>query len=71
MSNQECIQEYQIRPAIVNVNSNEPLFYAYSVLVNNCSDNCNDINNPYSKLCVPDVVKNINIKVFNLLSKTK
>ena len=33
MSNQEC----KVRPAIVNINSNEPLFYPYSILVNKCS----------------------------------
>ena len=31
---------------------------------------CNYINNPYAKFCVPDVVKDMNIKVFDLLSKT-
>ena len=50
MSNQEC----KARPAIVNININEPLFYPYSVLVNKCSGRCNDINNPYDELCVPD-----------------
>ena len=37
--------------------------------VNKCSGNCNHINNPYAKLCVPDVAKNMNIKVFNKMSK--
>ena len=32
--------------------------------------NCNNINNPYAKLCIPDVMKDINIKVYNLLSRT-
>ena len=63
MNNQEC----KIRPEIININSNEPLFYSYSIKVNKCSGSCNNINNPYSKLCVPDVVKNMNIKVFNLM----
>ena len=27
------------------------------------------MNNPYAKLCVPDVVKDTNIKVFNLMSR--
>ena len=27
-------------------------------------------NNPFSKLCVPYVVKNMNIKVFNLMLRT-
>ena len=66
MNNQEC----KIRPEIVNVNSNEPLFYPYSIKVNKCSGSCNNINDPYAKMCVPDVVKNLSIKVFNLISMT-
>ena len=31
---------------------------------------CNNINNPYAKLCVPNVVKNLNVKVFNLMPRT-
>ena len=27
-------------------------------------------NNPYAKLCVPDVVRKLNAKVFNLMSRT-
>ena len=65
MNNQEC----RVRPAIMNVKSNEPLLYRDSILVNQCSGSCNDINNPYAKLCVPHVVKDINIKVFNLMSR--
>ena len=61
MSNQECV----VRPAIMNIISNEPSFYSYGVLVNKykCSGSCNDINNPYAKLCVSNVAKNMNIKV--------
>ena len=48
-------QEYKIRPQIINVNSNEASFYPYSIKVNKCSGNCNNINDPYAKLCVPEV----------------
>ena len=65
ISNQEC----RIRPEITNIGSNEPSFYPYSIKVNKCSGRCNNISDPYSKLCVPDVVKN-NVKVFNLISRT-
>ena len=40
----------------------------FNVKVNKCSGNCNNINNPCARLCVPDIVKNINLKVFNLIS---
>ena len=67
MSNQEC----KIRPEIIIVNSDEPSFYPYSVKINKCSGSCNNINNPYANICIPDVVKNINFKVFNLIVKSK
>ena len=46
------------------------LFYPYSVLVNKCCGSCNDISSPYIKLCDPDVVKDINIKVLHLMLRT-
>ena len=63
-------QEYKIRPQLINVNSNESLFYPYNIEVNKCSGSCNNINDPYAKLCVPDVAKNMNVRVFNLMSRT-
>ena len=53
-----------------NINSNEPTFYPSSVKVSKCSGSCNNINDPYSKVCAPDVVKNINAIVCNLMSRT-
>ena len=50
MNNQEC----KARQKIIDVNSNEPVFYPYSIKVNKCS-----INNPYAKICIPDITKNI------------
>ena len=47
MNNQEC----KTRTKIVNTNNNEPVFYPFSIKVNNCSGNFNDINDPYAKLC--------------------
>ena len=66
MNNQEC----KIRPEIININCNEPLFYPYNIKVNKCSGSYNNINDPYAKFCVPDVVKNMNVKVLNLISRT-
>ena len=63
-------QEWRVRPEIININSSEPTFYSYSAKVNKCSGSCNNIHDVYAKLCVSDVVKNINIKVFNITSRT-
>ena len=43
------------RPEIINISSNEPLFYPYSIRINKCSGSCNDINDPYAKVRVSDV----------------
>ena len=63
-------QEYKVRLQIVNVNEDNPVFFIFSIKTSNCSGSCNNINNPLAKLCVPDVVKNLNIKVFNIVSGT-
>ena len=63
-------QEYKVRLQIVNVNEDNPVFFIFSIKTSNCSGSCNNINNPLAKLCVPDVVKNFNVKVSNLVSRT-
>ena len=66
MNNLEC----KIRPEIINVNSDEPVFYPFSTKTSTCSGSCNNINDLYAKMCVPDVVKILNVKVINLMSRT-
>ena len=46
-----------------------PLFDPFSVKTSKCSGSCNNIDESYAKLCVPVVFKNINLEVFNLMSK--
>ena len=66
INNQEC----KVRPWFININAKEPLFYPYCIRTNKCRGSCNNINDPYAKLCIPDAIKNLNIKVFNLISRT-
>ena len=54
----------------IDLNNNGPSFYPYIIEVHKCSGSCNNINDPYTKLCVTDFVKNRNVKVFNLMSRT-
>ena len=66
MKNQEC----KVKPKIINVNSNEPVFYPFSIKTSKCSGSYNNINDPYAKICVPNIIKKLNVKVFNLISRT-
>ena len=53
IKNQEC----KVRLKSININSNNPIFYPFCIKINKCSGNWNIINNPYAKICVPDVIK--------------
>ena len=68
MNNQEC----KVRLQIVNVNSKRPVFFPFSIKTSKFSGSCNNINDPYAKLCVPDVNKKLNIvvKASSLMSRT-
>ena len=47
MNSQAC----KVRPEIINVNSNEPVFYPFNIKTSKCSGSCNNINDPYAKMC--------------------
>ena len=65
--NRKCMP----RPKILDVNEgvDEALFYPYNVLVNKCSGSCNMLDDPMAKLCVPNIVKRVNMKVYNFLMR--
>ena len=66
MNNQTC----KVRPETINVNSNEPVFYPFSIKKSKCSGSCNNINDPYARIYLPNIAKYLNVKVFNLMSRT-
>ena len=43
--------------------------FSYKIGVDRCTESCNDKDNPYFKVCLPDSIKNISVKSFDLLSK--
>ena len=61
--NRKCMP----RPKILDVNEGvgEALCYPYNVLVNKCSGSCDTLD----KLCVPNIIKRVNMKVYNFLMR--
>ena len=43
--NQAC----KVRPEIINLNSDEPVFHPFSIKTSKCIGSCNNINDPYAK----------------------
>ena len=64
LNNQPC----QTRPNPVNINSDETLFYLFTAAVNKCGESYKTINDPHAEVCVPKKVKNMNVKIFDLMS---
>ena len=61
MTNQEC----KTRLQVVNVIGDEPVLFPFSIEISRYSGNY-----PYAKICVPDIAKKLNVKVFNLMPRT-
>ena len=52
MKNKEC----KTRLQVININSYNPIFYPFSIKTSKCSGNFNNINYPYAKIWIPDVI---------------
>ena len=50
-------QEWKVRPETSDINSNNPIFYPFSIKTNKCSGNCNNISDPCARICIPDIAK--------------
>ena len=61
LKNQEC----KVRKVIVD---NKYMAYPYKIQIDRCVGSCNNISNPHSKVCIPDVVKNVTVKMFDLMN---
>ena len=52
----ECVsmnnQESKIKSEIINVNTNEPMFYPYSITINKCKSSCNTLKTTHMLNCV-------------------
>ena len=59
-------QERKVKKAIVD---NDYMTFPYKIGVDRCIGSCSDKSNPYFKVCLPDPIKNISIKSFDLISK--
>ena len=64
-NNGEC----KTRPEF-NVNGAKPGFFPFNIKASKCSGSFNNINYLYAKIYVPHVLKKLNVKVFNLMSRT-
>ena len=58
LKNQEC----KVRKKIVN---SDCMTFLCKIRVNKCVESCIDVDNPYFKVCLPDIVKSVSVKVMS------
>ena len=61
LSNQTCVA----RPTLINLNK----YYPFNVTPDKCNRSFNDVDDLYTNICVPSKTKDVNVKVFNLITK--
>ena len=61
LKNQEC----KVREVIVD---HKYMAFPYKIEIDRCAGSCNNISNTHSKVCVPDIVKNVTVKMFDLMN---
>ena len=62
LKNEKC----KVRKVIFN---NDYMTFPYKIKVDKCIRSFNNKDNPYFKVCLPDSIKNISVKSFDLLSE--
>ena len=62
LKNQECT----VRKVIID---NDYMTFPYKIEVDRCIGSCHSKNNPYYKIFLPDSIKNISVKSFDLISQ--
>ena len=59
----------QAKPILADINANEPVFYPFTVGVSKCGGSCKTVNDPYTRICVPNKSRQMYVKLFNLMSR--
>ena len=65
LSNESCLA----RPTLIDLNLIELNYYPFMISLDKCNRSCNAINDLSTKICVPSKAKDVNVKVFNMITR--
>ena len=66
LNNQPCI----IRSTLIYLNPVDLNYYPFMISLDNCNGRFNAVDDLSTKICVPNETKDVNVKVFNTITKT-
>ena len=63
------------RPALIDLNPDEQnqglCYYPFVADLDRCNGTCNTLEDPSGKLCVPNKTEDVNLHVFNMITRIK
>ena len=65
LSDKSCI----VKPTLTDLNPVEFNYYPFMVSLDKCSGSCNAAVDLSTKLCVPNKAKDLNLKIFNMITR--
>ena len=60
-----------IRPTLIVLNLFERKYYPRRISWERFSGSCNSVNYLFMKICVPNKTKDVNVKVFNMITNKR
>ena len=59
MNNQKCI----VRPTLIDLILNELHSYTFIISMNNCNGSCNNVKDPFGRICLTNKVEDLSLLV--------
>ena len=60
---------FMVKPFLVDLNPVELKDYLFTISLDEWNGNCNAVNDLSTKICVPSKTKDVNVKVFNMITR--
>ena len=57
-----------IRPTLIDLNPFELRYYPFMINLDKCRGSCNSVNDLSTKICDPSKTKDLDVKVFNMIT---
>ena len=60
-------QSFLVKPTLIDLNLGEIHSYPFLISMDRCDGSCNTVKNPFGRICVPNKMEGVNLKVFNTI----
>ena len=58
-----------VKPTLTDLNPVNLNYYLFMISLDKCRGSCNVVDDLSTKICIPSKVKDVNVKVFNMITR--